>query len=62
MAHAGAAQTQSAAPRPPSSQGRVLFFKVDHAREIDRFIDCFGGPLSQTAADLCGERLLETAS
>jgi hypothetical protein len=40
---------------------RRLFFKADHPRGIDRYIDYFGGAGSVAAADddLCGETLLE---
>jgi len=41
---------------------RSLFFKADHPRSIDRYIDYFGvGPRTAGAAmDPCGEGLLDT--
>ena len=41
---------------------RHLFFKADHPRGIDQYIDYFGGAGGASAAaddDLCGETLLE---
>jgi hypothetical protein len=62
MAHARSAQTLPEARSRPHGQGRDLFFKVDHARGIDRYIDYFGGSPSLAAAgDESGERLLESA-
>jgi hypothetical protein len=62
MAHARSAQTLPEAPSRPHGQGRDLFFKADHARGIDRYIDYFGGsPSHVTQGDPCGERLLEAA-
>ena len=60
------AQSARALPSSPPAQarwhGRELFFKTDHPRAIDRYIDYFGGlPRSQGAdGDPCGERLLDT--
>ena len=50
----------------PSRQHRDLtiagldFVNTDHAREIDRTVDYFGGsrPISQSGSDCCGEELL----
>jgi hypothetical protein len=40
---------------------RRLFFKADHPRSIDRYIDYFGGAGSVSASveDVCGDTLLE---
>lgn len=45
----------------PAREARRLFFKPDHPRAIDQYIDYFGGAGSASAVgdDLCGETLLE---
>jgi len=42
--------------------GRELFYKADHPRGVDRYIDFFGdGTLGvEASADCCGEVLLES--
>jgi hypothetical protein len=40
------------------SRRAARLFKADHPRDIDRYIDYFGGTLS----DPCGERLLDAAT
>ena len=57
------AQTRS---KPAASrrarEAHRLFFKADHPRSIDQYIDFFGGAGGASAAagdDLCGETLLE---
>jgi len=57
MAHASDARSGPA-------QAQDLLFKTDRPREIDRFIDFFGGTNDTSAReehdDSCGESLLET--
>jgi len=58
MAHAAAAR--SVEPSAPEVQ--ALFFKPDRPREIDRYIDYFGGASDAHAdetPDACGEAWLE---
>jgi len=61
MAHAS-----SRGPKRPFASARArkvrpLFFKSDHPRAIDRYIDYFGGGGGGELAvdDRCGETLLE---
>ena len=54
--------TQKPAASTRTREAHRLFFKADHPRAIDRYIDYFGGAGSAGAAaadDLCGETLLE---
>jgi hypothetical protein len=58
MAHAAAAR--SVEPSAPKAQ--ALLFKPDRPREIDRYIDYFGGASDAHAdetPDACGEAWLE---
>jgi len=57
MTHAAQKSTASSRTR----KARDLFFKADHPRAIDQYIDYFGGAGGASAAadDLCGETLLE---
>jgi hypothetical protein len=58
MTHASNAALAPSRPR----EGHRLFFKADHPRAIDRYIDYFGGVGGYPAAlgnDRCGETLLE---
>jgi hypothetical protein len=63
MAHARsmhAAQKSAAFAR--TREARRLFFKADHPRAIDQYIDYFGGAGGASAAagdDVCGETRLE---
>ncbi|HEY7521536.1 MAG TPA: hypothetical protein VIE36_24865 [Methylomirabilota bacterium] len=62
MAHARITHaTQKAATLARARNARRLFFKADHPRAIDQYIDYFGGAGGASAAgdDLCGETLLE---
>ena len=58
--------TRSAASHPAWWQqrgmARLLLFKADHPRSIDRYIDYFGAGLgtARAAIDPCGEGLLDT--
>jgi len=55
MAHASAA-------RSVEPEVQALFFKPDRPREIDRYIDYFGGASDahgDETPDACGEALLE---
>jgi len=64
MAHARITRSTAARPAWWRERGmaRSLFFKADHPRSIDRYIDYFGvGPRTAGAAmDPCGEGLLDT--
>lgn len=62
MAHARMTHaTQKSTASSRSREARHLFFKADHPRAIDQYIDYFGGAGGASAAadDLCGETLLE---
>ena len=62
MAHARITQaTRTAAASSRAREARRLFFKADHPRAIDQYIDYFGGAGASAAVgdDLCGETLLE---
>lgn len=56
MAHASARSVE-----PSALKVQALFFKPDRPREIDRYIDYFGGASdahADEAPDACGEALL----
>jgi hypothetical protein len=61
MAHARTHATQKSTASQRTRKARPLFFKADHPRAIDQYIDYFGGAGGASAAadDLCGETLLE---
>jgi hypothetical protein len=61
MAHARTSTTPAASPATRAREARRLFFKADHPRSIDRYIDYFGGAGGAAAlgADVCGDTLLE---
>jgi hypothetical protein len=58
MAHLGALNVN--ATRPSRAILRDLFYKADHPRPIDLYIDFFGdgAPRPAPGADCCGELLL----
>jgi hypothetical protein len=61
MAHASSRGTKRPFASARARKVRPLFFKSDHARAIDRYIDYFGGAGDggALADDRCGETLLE---
>jgi hypothetical protein len=63
MAHAHSTHAaQKSAAYTRTREARRLFFKADHPRAIDHYIDFFGGAGGASAAagdDVCGETLLE---
>ena len=59
MAHA---RSTHRAQKSASFTRNRLFFKADHPREIDQYIDYFGGAggaATVAGDDVCGETLLE---
>ena len=61
MAHARRTHATQKAAATRNREARRLFFKADHPRAIDQYIDYFGGAGGASAAgdDLCEETLLE---
>jgi len=62
MAHAHSTHITPTSASKRTRDARRLFFKADHPRAIDRYIDYFGGAGGGSAAsgdDVCGETLLE---
>jgi hypothetical protein len=59
MAHASSRGTKRPFASARARKVRPLFFKSDHPRAIDRYIDYFGGAGGELADDRCGETLLE---
>ena len=54
MTHAPAARSVGTA-----REVQDFLFKPDRPREIDRYIDYFGGVRADETADTCGEAVLE---
>jgi hypothetical protein len=62
MAHVRSTHATPNSASKRTRDARRLFFKADHPRAIDRYIDYFGGAGGASAAsgdDVCGETLLE---
>jgi hypothetical protein len=62
MAHAHSRATKRPFASAQARKVRPLFFKSDHPRAIDRYIDYFGGAGGGgelAVDDHCGETLLE---
>lgn len=61
MAHLGALNVNASRPGPSRAILRDLFYKADHPRPIDAYIDFFGDGAGRPApADCCGELLLRS--
>jgi hypothetical protein len=62
MAHARSTHAAPTSASTRTRDARRLFFKADHPRAIDRYIDYFGGAgggSGTSSDDVCGETLLE---